>query len=175
LPLFILYQIYKGDARMTTRSTDFPIPKSELYYYDENENVLKPLVDVDGLVKVNVENSDIMQPIEIQGRLSTTIQTHNGTSIAKDQWASGAWIDTVGYSEIAVTLLMDAGTNNSVALEWSNDGVNKHGGETLLGVSTAKERAGSTPTKARYVRVSVQNSDTVTTPHTVSAWAYLKA
>lgn len=34
------------------RSTKFPLPKNELYYYDENSGALKPLVDGDGMLPV---------------------------------------------------------------------------------------------------------------------------
>lgn len=158
---------------MSTRNTDFPIPKSELYYYDEVEKVLKPLVDTDGLMKVNIENSDIMQPIEIQGHLQTTIQTHNGVTIAPSSSNDSVFIDTLGFDKIAVTVLNNASTTSAVTIKWSHDGATVVADDSLNITNTANRKAGITDTKARYAQVSITNSDTA--PHIFSAWAYLKA
>lgn len=125
-------------------------------------------------LSTKVVESTIMQPVEVQGKYMTTIQTHANVSIDTNSWVGNAsWIDTNGYSEVALTFLNDAATASAIAIEWSNNGSVKHGGETILSNSTAKERAASTSTKARYLKVSIQNADTAT--HIVNAWIYLKA
>ena len=164
---------------MTTRNTDFPIPKSELYYYDDNESIQKPLVDTDGLVKVNVENSDIMQPVEIQSRIQTTVQTHNGVTVSPSGNSSNStFIDTNGFTDIGITVLNDSNTAQfAVTVLWSNDGANVHGAEAVLNSAVAvwsNSRSVSVPTKARYFKIVLINSD-ASAPHIMSAWAYLKA
>mgnify|MGYP001133442024 CR=1 FL=1 len=121
-----------------------------------------------------LESSEVQIPIEIQGHLQQTIQTHAGVSIVPTSSSASVWIDTQGFDKIGATFINDASTNSSLSLQWSNDGVTVHGYEPLIVSATTKEKAGSTETKARYVKVNVWNNDS-TAPHIMSAWLYLKA
>lgn len=123
--------------------------------------------------RVQIVDSEVQQPVEIQGHRTETIQTHNAVNIATTVWSGSAWFDTDGYSEVSLTMLNDASTNSQAALEWSNDGATKHGSETLLATNTLKERCATTSTKARYVKVAINNPDAAS--HIFSAWIYLKA
>lgn len=132
----------------------------------------QPIADNNGL-QTKIVASDIQQPVEIQGRYATTIQTHNAVNIlASGSSVSTTWIDCNGFSELAITLLNDAGTNSAIDIQWSNDGTALHGKDYLAG-STPQHKAMSVPIKARYAKVQLWNNDTVA--HTMSAWAYLKA
>lgn len=132
---------------------------------DENGN--DPFVQISG--------TNIMQPIDIQSHLQTTIQTHNAVSVAASAAPFNAsWIDSNGYDKLAVTLLSDATTTNNATVAWSNDGVTQHGFDTIISNgSGGTTRSGILDTKARYFKVSIFNGDTVA--HTMSAWAYLKS
>lgn len=134
--------------------------------YNANGDVVTP---------VEIYGSNIMQPVEIQGHLQTAIQTHNAVSVGPTNGtASSAWMDTNGYDQVALTLMNDAGVSSSGTLQWSYDGTNIHGEETVLAAGgTARYRTASTDTKARYVRVILTNPDAAA--HTMSAWLYLKA
>jgi hypothetical protein len=175
---------------MGDRNYNFPIPKNELYYYDTVEGAYKPLILEDGLIPVklggvdaesgalptSLTNSEIMQPIEVQGHLQTTIQTHAGVIVTPNgSNSNSAWIDTAGFDRVAITYINDANTNNSTDILWSHDGINTNSIEwVVLNTSTIKERAVEVPTKARYMKIRLNNGDT-SAPHTMSAWAYLKA
>lgn len=130
-------------------------------------------VTADGNQKTALSESAVILPVDIQARYQQTIQTHTGASVTPSGWLPSTAIDTSGFSEIGITIFNDATTSNSVVLEWSHDGVTKHGGEIVLASSARKDGAVTVPTKARYVKVSLNNGDTA--PHTMSAWAYLKA
>jgi hypothetical protein len=122
----------------------------------------------------DIQNVQVQVPIEIQGHLQQTIQTHAGVTIVPTSSSASAWFDTQGFDRIGATFINDASTNSSLSLQWSNDGVTVHGYEPLIVSATTKEKAGSTETKARYVKVNVWNNDTAA-PHVMSAWIYLKA
>jgi hypothetical protein len=121
-----------------------------------------------------LESSDVQIPIEIQGHLAQTIQTHAGVTVAPTNSSEGVWIDTQGFSYVGATFVNDASTASSLSFQWSNDGVNFHGYESVVSSSTTRQKAGGTETKARYLKVVVWNNDTAT-PHVISAWVYLKA
>lgn len=173
---------------MGDRNYNFPIPKNEQYYYDTVEGTYKPLILDDGLIPVklggvdaesgalptSLTNSEIMQPIEVQGHLQTTLQTHNGVTVTPTSSSTSAWIDTQGFNYVGATFINDATTASSLSLQWSNDGVSVHGYEALIASSTTQQKAGGTDTKARYLKIIVWNNDTAS-PHVFSAWAYLKA
>lgn len=118
--------------------------------------------------------SSVQVPTEIQSRTTKTIQTHTATSIgAGATTANAAFIDVDGYSELAVTMLNDAGTATIVYAYWSNDGTTTHGIEQIIATGTSMQRVGIVTTKARYVKVAINNTDTAS--HVISAWAFLKA
>lgn len=121
-----------------------------------------------------IESSDIMQPVEIQGHIQTTVQTHSGVTVAPTGSGQSAWIDSLGFDKVAVTFLNDAGTASSLSIQWSNDGATVQGYESLIPSSTVKEKSGIVETKARYFKVLLWNNDSAA-PHVMSAWAYLKA
>jgi hypothetical protein len=122
-----------------------------------------------------MEGSEIQQPVEIQGRLAQTIQTHNALSIGANAWSSSAYLDGAGFSTICVTASMASGTGMSVVIDFSHDGVNYFSGVTIYD-STGATFAPSTeiPLSARYFRVGIKNKD-ATNAKTTSAYAYLKA
>lgn len=111
--------------------------------------------------------------VQLTGSNAKTIQTHNAVSLAASSISSNpTFIDCNGFKELAVTVMNDATTSSTVELYWSNDNVTVHGTEILASANTAKWRVGSTPIKARYLKVNLQNGDAAA--HTMSAWAYLK-
>lgn len=126
---------------------------------------------------VEITDSGHVQQVDLRGRKHQLVQTHTSVSIA----ASGTninstYLDLDGFSEIGITVVNDAATNNAVPLYWSNDGVNIHGHETALasGAPGANfTRAGLVPIKARYLKVGITNADTGAA-HVMSAWVYLK-
>jgi len=121
-----------------------------------------------------IEGSDVMQPIEIQGSLTQTIQTHNALSIGANAWSSSSWIDATGFSKICATASMVSGTGMTIVVDFSHDGVNYFSGVTVYD-STGNSFAPSTdmPISAKYVRVGVKNKD-ATNAKTTSAYAFLK-
>jgi hypothetical protein len=132
-------------------------------------------VNDDGSQNIQLTSSNVIQPIDVQSRLQTTIQTHNAVSVALSSSSEQtSWIDCDGFIEIALTMLNDGVTNSSLNVYWSNDGTNKHGFETVVATSAVQYKAGSVPIKARYAKVRVDNGD-AGAAHTMSAWAYLKA
>lgn len=125
-------------------------------------------------VAATLTGSIVIQPIDIQSRLASTIQTHNAVSVGATSGNSqGSWFDCDGFTDIAINLMNDAGTANQVNIDWSTDGTNQHGSETPLGSSPLRYRSAVTSIKARYARVTLFNTDA--SAHTMSAWAYLKA
>ena len=124
-----------------------------------------------------MEGSDVQLPIEIQGHLQTTIQTHNAISIGANAYSNGAgtFMDANGYDKIAITVQNDVAKVLNLNVEWSNDGVTYQGLDLVANITSTGSSRGATivETKARYFRLLLTNVDTVA--HTVSAWAYLKA
>jgi hypothetical protein len=129
--------------------------------------------DPDYIQPVNITGSDVMQPVEIQGRYAQTIQTHNAVNVGASGTSNSTWIDCNGFDRLAGTMKNDASTNSSINVFWSNDGVTTHGNETVVAQNTLNLKSFETPIKSRYAMVVVSNSDTIA--HTMSAWAYLKA
>jgi hypothetical protein len=135
----------------------------------------------DGTVAQQVYNETdqtTIKPVDIQSRLASTIQTHTGATVAAGGSSQGnfssSWIDCDGFSEIAVTLMNDGTTNSSAQIWWSNDNTNQHGNDDPIVGGTPRYRAGSVTIKARYAKVVIWNNDGAA-PHTMSAWALLKA
>lgn len=129
--------------------------------------------DVVGAVEIN--GTTIMQPIDIQSRLATTIQTHNAVSVAATTGIStSSVIDCAGYDQLAITFQSDAVASNQVEVVWNNVGTSiNQGSEVPLATSTARYRAAIVPIKARYCTIVIYNTDAAA--HTISVWAYLKA
>jgi hypothetical protein len=123
---------------------------------------------------VTVIQSDIIQPVDIQSRYSQTIQTHSGVTVAPTNgYNDGVWLDTDGFSQLAMNLMNDGSTNSQVTIYWSADGVTYHGAEYGLLSGAQTQKSGIVDTKARYARVRLHNTDVA--PHVMSAWAFLKA
>lgn len=128
-----------------------------------------------GNMRVTTADSAIMQPVEIQGHLSQTIQTHTAVSVPLSGTNQGpaSWIDTNGYFSIGTMVRSDASHSLTLKLVWSNDGVNIHNTQSLV-TGTGSDASGHTETRARYVKVQIENGDAAAA-HVMSAWAYLKA
>jgi hypothetical protein len=131
------------------------------------------IVDNANPLAVKTSSSDIIQPVDIQSRLQTTIRTHNAVSVAANSTSASAFIDCIGYDKIALSLSNDASTSSLAHIYWSHDGVNNQGYEpNVIASDTLSVKSGETTVKARYARVYIHNADTVA--HTMSAWAYLR-
>ena len=128
---------------------------------------------IGGEVKANISNAEVMQPVDVQSHYQLTVQTHAGVMIAPSVGSGSVWIDTNGFTEIAFTIANDASTATSVDVTWSHDGVGTHGVEYGVIPGTARYKAINLSTKARYVKLTITNTDTAA--HTVSGYAYLKA
>lgn len=123
-----------------------------------------------------IEGAEATVPVDIQSRYATTIQTHNAVSVPLSSTSTGSFIDVDGFDKISVIATNDNTTSTwAVNLIWSIDGVTDHGYEILLASGALGNKTIKiTDTKARYVKVQLQNTD-ATLAHTMSAWAYLKA
>ena len=132
-------------------------------------------IDTLNPLAVRAESSGIMQPVDIQARYAQTIQTHNAVSVpATTGTSQSAYIDTNGFSDVALTFTNDASTASYADVHWSHDGVAYHSAEgNILPANTQIKKAIQFPTKARYMKVVLANTDAAA--HVMSAWAYLKA
>jgi len=126
-----------------------------------------------GSTNTIITGSDVMQPVDIQSHYQQTIQTHAGVMVAPSVGSGSVWLDTTGFNEIAFTIANDATTATSIDVTWSHDGTSTHGVEYGVIPGTPRYKAISMATKARYVKLTITNTDTAA--HTVSAYAYLKA
>jgi hypothetical protein len=120
-----------------------------------------------------IAESEVMLPIDIQSHYQQTIQTHAGVMIAPSVGSGSVFIDTNGFNEIAFTVANDATTATSIDVTWSHDGTSTQGVEYGVIPGTPRYKAINIPTKARYAKLTITNTDTAA--HTISAWAYLKA
>lgn len=127
-----------------------------------------------GALGVDIQSSQVIQPVDVQARYAQTIQTHNAVSVAASGSSNGAWIDSNGFDYIGVTFNNDAGTSSYLKFEWSNDGTNVHGEETGILNNTNMRKSYDIRTRARYFRLVLVNGDTAAA-HIMSAWVYLKA
>jgi hypothetical protein len=119
-------------------------------------------------------DSDIIIPVDVQARLSETIQTHNAVSVGASTGTSdSAWVDTDGFTEVGITIMNDAGTASLLHIYWSNDGVTNQGAIYNALTGTDNLKSYTTPTRARYIKVRLGNTDAIA--HVMSAWVYLKA
>jgi hypothetical protein len=120
-----------------------------------------------------LKDSNIMQQTDMQRRFQKTIATQSNTSVLPNTYNMGTYIDTNGFDEIHVISNIDASVANSIDLHWSHDGVNMHLNDSGVGGTTAAlTKYGTMPTKARFVKVNIKNSDAAA--HIMSAWLYLK-
>lgn len=123
---------------------------------------------------VQLLGSDIQVPVDIQSRYAQTIQTHAGTMVAPvSSSIPTTWIDCNGFDSISVTLLNDAATTTVGNIQWSHDGVNRHGDDSIFAPASTQRRTATTTIKARYAKLHLDNNDAA--PHTFSAWVYLRA
>jgi len=124
--------------------------------------------------KVSLADSDIQVPMQKQSILTKLVQVHNNVLIAPNTWnISTGWIDCSKFDKLGITFLNDASTSSAVSVLWSNDQSVSHGEEATLTPASVLRRASVVDVKAPYVKLSIQNADTVA--HTVSSWIYLKA
>lgn len=128
-----------------------------------------------GSLGVNIKQSEVMIPVDIQSRYTRTIQTHNAVSIGASSSSSSNFFSSDGFNEISITLLLDGGTASQVYIHWSHDGVNPHGDDsTLPGNSTGNLKAFTTSVKAKYFKVILRNND-ASSSRIATAYAYLKS
>lgn len=144
--------------------------KSGQYVYMEDGTVAQQVY------AANAADVNSVTPVDIQSRLASTIQTHNGAVVTPSGSSFGSyassWIDCDGFDKIAITVFNDASVNSDVQVIWSNDNANQHGVEAL-GVSNNRYRPHLTDIKSRYARLFISNPDAA--PHTFNAWVMLKA
>jgi hypothetical protein len=132
-------------------------------------------IDTNNPLPIKHSASDIIQPVEIQSRYASTIQTHNAVSIAINTWSiESSWHSTDGFDRLACSLIDDANISNGLVVYWSYDGSTIHGQDTVIAISAKQTGSGITDVKAPYFKISLGNTDTVAA-HTMSAWVYLKA
>jgi hypothetical protein len=163
---------------MGNRDTKAKQPATELFYYSEAEGVYKPLVLDDGKLGTKLTQSDIQMPIEIQSRLTQTIQAHNAVALTVSGGAtpnanSGAYIKTDGFDFISVITRASASHSGRFQIEWSIDGVTTHAYELPSATNSNQYRVAGVSVKAPYARVFYENSDATIAP-TVSSWVHLR-
>ena len=130
------------------------------------------------VLDTKITESTIMQPVEVQGNLQTTIQTQNGVAVSAGSVSTGSgWIDTAGFNQVAGTLITSVGTvATNITVNWSNDGINIHGVDNIIINGQGAQRSGVTDTKARYMQTYLYNGNVAgQPPSTMSGWVYLKA
>lgn len=119
-------------------------------------------------------NQAAQKQVGIYYHESQTIQTHNAVVVTPTGSTSTSYIDCLGYSSIAFSYATDSGSVPSgMYITWSHDGTSGFASETPFANSNRPNGATEYTTKARYVRVTLTNGDTVN--HTMSAWVFLKA
>jgi hypothetical protein len=134
-------------------------------------------IDTNNPLPIKHSASDIIQPVEVQSKYAQTVQTHNAVSVALSSWSTeSAWHDCDGFDKIAVSVLNDGNFACKCNVMWSNDGITKHGEETVASIATAISTVcqGIVDIKARYFKLSLNNQESALA-HTMSAWSYLKA
>jgi hypothetical protein len=132
-------------------------------------------IDTNNPLPIRHSASDIIQPVEVQSKYASTVQTHNAVSVAISTGStSTTWIDCDGFDKLAVTHLNDASTASNCNVFWSNDGTTQHATDQNITNGTSNQKAGIVDVKARYAKLYLYNGDTALA-HTMSAWVYLKA
>jgi hypothetical protein len=132
-------------------------------------------------IRATLGGSEIQIPMDMQSRMQTTWQTHNAVYIAGagNNYGTGTvgtigYIDTDGYDRLTASIMNDAATSSSADVCWSHDAITDHIIDTAAIASNTTQKKGTNeiPTKARYMRLKVNNADAAA--HTISAWVYLK-
>jgi hypothetical protein len=144
-------------------------------YYNPTTDDYELIQGSNGAAQVSLAGSNVIQPVDIQARYATTIQTHNAVSVSASGSAAGSWIDCSNFTEIGITVMNDAATSNGAYLDYSNDGVTIHGQDinNIITTNNQARKGNNKPIISKYVRVVLVNADVAA--HTMSAWAYLKA
>lgn len=133
---------------------------------------------------IEVTGSNLIQPVDVQGRLTQLIQTQAGVTILPNAFNYGSWIDShvdgSPLTYLGVTASMTSGTGMAVVVDYSHDnGSTVMGSHTLYDSTLSLFATGSKDypeiqLPARYFRIAVKNKD-ASNPKTTSANAYLKA
>jgi hypothetical protein len=126
-----------------------------------------------GALGVELKGSIVAQPVDVQARYQTTIQTHAGVMIAPSALNQSAWVDVSSFDKLAVNVTNDAFKNFSLVLLWSTNGTDVSGRESLPVAAAQRWVSHEVGTKLKYVKVELQNTDVE--PHTFSSHVYLKA
>lgn len=125
------------------------------------------------ITDVNLEESAVMLPLDLQSRYSKMVQTHSGATIPPNSSNPSTWFSSDGFDKLCGSLINDSNTSSSFDIEWSYDGSTVHGYETVLPTATMAKRPFETGVKAPFYRTTAKNSDGAL-PHTMNAWVYLK-
>lgn len=124
-------------------------------------------------LSTDIKSSDVIVPVDVQARYAKTIQLLTSQMVTPNGSTTTPWTDTHGYDKVAVSVKNNAATEASVVIEYSYDGINKHGADVNLSNSNF-EKSLITDIKAPYFRVFIKNVDAAA-PHTFTVYAYLKA
>jgi hypothetical protein len=127
-------------------------------------------------IQATVTGATIQQPIDMQFRLQTIVQTHQGIAIVASGNAYGAgYVSTEGYDRLVAFLNNDAATTSSADLSWSMDGVNEHAVDAAVIPSntTKQKKTGELPILAPWVRFKIINGDSAA-QHFFNGWLFLK-
>lgn len=138
-------------------------------------------VDNDGNINTGLSNSKIVQPVDIQARLTQSIQTHTGVTIPNNNGVSTGigWVDShvdgSPLTHLGITASMTSGTGMRIEVQFSNDGVNYFSFISVYD-GTTKDFATDKDIQlsARWFRISITNKD-ASAPKVTNAHAYLKA
>lgn len=124
--------------------------------------------------------SDIKAPVEIQGHLTQTVQTHNAVSVAASGSSTSAQsVSCEGFSTVNISIKSDVSHNGRFQILWSYDNVTFNlfelpSGTYIINSGTYGDRFADLPVRAPYFKLYLENQD-AGAAHTMSAWAYLKA
>jgi hypothetical protein len=121
---------------------------------------------------VTIIGSAIKAPIEIQGRTTKPIITHNAVLVTTSNGSYGiGFFSCDGFDKIAAILKSDAAVNTSVSVDWSHDGVTLDWNE-VIAANTNQTKGGILDIKAPFCRVFAYNSDAAS--HTITVKTYLR-
>lgn len=168
---------------MGNRDTRFPVPKNELYYWDEVTMMLKPVIGSDGLqgvkvadatnnsyfmkvnddgtISVQLASSDVAQPTDVQA-----VYTQSFTFLPAKTVTAGAWDTTAPYfyvgdaSKFVAKLKLGSSKPVSIDLYWSDDQTNIDIVENIVINETTQWKVVVSEVKGNYVKVAVKNEDT---------------
>jgi hypothetical protein len=145
-------------------------------YYNPTTDDYEVIQGSNGAAQVSLAGSNVIQPVDVQSRYATTIQTHNAVSVGASGSSTGTWINVDGFNEAVITMVNDAATLSGAYFQYSHDGVTIHGDDvvnTIANHAQLRKVSGSKPTGSKYIRVVLLNGDAAA--HIMSAWVYLKA